>query len=56
MTYTREINENYFKKLVKKILSFFGYKVVKINNFNDKYNDFILEASNNEKKRYWRCH
>tara|TARA_B100000282_G_C31656421_1_gene455494 strand:+ start:107 stop:898 length:792 start_codon:yes stop_codon:yes gene_type:complete len=50
MTYTREINENYFKKLVKKILSFFGYKVVKINNFNDKYNDFILEASDNEKK------
>ena len=50
MTYTREINENYFKKLIKMILSFFGYKIVKINNFNDKYNDFILEASNNEKK------
>ena len=50
MTYTREINENYFKKLIKMILTFFGYKIVKINNFNDKYNDFILEASDNEKK------
>ena len=49
MTNTREINENFFKKFIKKIISSFGYKIVKINNFNDKYNDFILEASDNEK-------
>tara|TARA_B100000989_G_C19436164_1_gene425233 strand:- start:115 stop:909 length:795 start_codon:yes stop_codon:yes gene_type:complete len=49
MTNTREINENFFKKLIKKIISSFGYKIVKINNFNDKYSDFILEASDSEK-------
>ena len=50
MASTREINENYIKKLLKKILSLINYKIVKINNFNDKYNDFILEASDEEKK------
>jgi O-methyltransferase len=50
MTSTREINENYIKKLLKKILSLINYKFVKINNFHDKYNDFILEASDEEKK------
>ena len=50
MASTREINENYIKKLLKKILSLVNYKIVKINNFNDKYNDFILEASDEEKK------
>ena len=50
MANTREINENIVKKLVKKFLAIFNYKIVKINNFDDKYNDFILEASDNEKK------
>ena len=50
MTNTREINESLLKKLIKSFLSSFGYKIVKINNFNDKYNDYILEASAEEKK------
>ena len=50
MTNTNEINQSLLRKTIKKFLSFFGYKIVRINNFNDKYNDFILEASDDEKK------
>lgn len=50
MTNTREINENIMKKIIKFFFSSLGYKIVRINNFNDKYNDFILEASKDEKK------
>ncbi len=50
MTSTREINEPKSKKILKKIISLTGYKITKIDNFNDKYNDFIAECSANEKK------
>lgn len=50
MTNTREINENLIKKVPKIFLSLFGYKIVKINNFNDRYADLISEANEEETK------
>ena len=50
MTNTREINENLIKKIPKIFLSLFGYKIVKTNNFNDRYADLISEANEEETK------
>ena len=50
MASSREINEGLIKKIIKKIFSLLGYKILKINNFNDRYNDFIAECSDDEKK------
>src|SRR5210317_1465416 len=48
MTSSRLINENKIKKIIKKIFSLIGYKITKINNFNDRYFDFIAESSEEE--------
>ncbi len=48
MASSKEINENLLKKITKKIFSFIGYKIIKINNFNERYEDFIAEASKEE--------
>ena len=50
MTDSREINQSIIKKIIKKIFSLFNYKIVRINNFNDRYNDFIAECSESEKE------
>ena len=50
MTSSREINENKIKKIIKKFFSLIGYKITKINNFNDRYFDFIAESSEEENK------
>jgi O-methyltransferase len=50
MVSSAEINQNFFKKLFKSFLKFFNYKIVRINNFNDRYNDFIADASEEDLK------
>ena len=45
-----EINQSIFKKFIKLFLRLFNYKIVRINNFNDRYNDFIAEATEEEIK------
>ena len=50
MTSSREINENKIKKIIKKFFSLIGYKITKINSFNDRYFDFIAESSEEENK------
>lgn len=48
MTSSKELNETFFKKIIKKIFTLIGYKIVRINNFNDRYEDFIAEANEEE--------
>ena len=50
MTNTREINENLIKKVPKIFLSLFGYKIVKINNFNDRYADLYPRPMKKKQK------
>lgn len=50
MVSSAEINQNFLKKLFKSFLKFFNYKIVRINNFNDRYNDFIADASEEDLK------
>jgi len=50
MTSTREITENKLKKIIKKIFFFTGYRIKKIGDFNDKYNDYIAECTLEEQK------
>ena len=42
-------NENIIKKTIKFFFKIFNYKIVRINNFNDRYNDFIVECKNEDK-------
>jgi len=48
MTSSYEINENIIKKIIKKIFSFTEYKIVRKNNFNDRYNDKIIESNDED--------
>ena len=50
MVSSREINESFYKKFIKSFLKLFNYKIVRINNFKDRYNDFIAEATEEELK------
>ena len=50
MANSREINENKVKKIIKFFFSLFGYKITRIDNFNDRYNDFISECTSSEKE------
>ena len=50
MANSREINESKVKKIIKFFFSLFGYKIIRINNFNDRYNDFISECTSSEKE------
>ena len=50
MANSREINENKVKKIIKFFFSLFGYKITRIDNFNDSYNDFISECTSSEKE------
>ena len=50
MTSTREISENIIKKIIKKIFFLIGYKILRINNFNDRWNDHIVECSDSERE------
>ena len=50
MTSTKEITENVIKKIIKKIFFFIGYKIIRINSFNDRWNDHIAECSDSERE------
>ena len=39
-----------FKKILIKFFDLFGYEIKRINNFNDRYKDFIVEADIDKKK------
>jgi len=49
MANSREYNSGFFKKNLKKFLSFFGYELKKINNFLDRKHDHIVELTDEER-------
>ena len=40
-----EINSNYFKKIIKKVIDFFGYEIKRKNNFLDRKQNYIAELN-----------
>ena len=50
MTSSYEIRQSIFKKIIKKLFSFFGYEIKKKNNFNDRFGDRIVELNEFDKK------
>jgi len=49
MASSYEINENIFKKIVKKIFSYTNYSIIRKDNFNDRSYDKIIEANEEDK-------
>jgi len=50
MTSSHEILEPLPKKLIKKIFSLLGFDVIRKNNFNDRWGDYIIECDVEDKK------
>ena len=50
MTSSFEINENIIKKIIKKLISYTGYKIIRENNFNDRSRHKIEECSYEDDK------
>tara|TARA_Y100000816_G_C25956039_1_gene498845 strand:- start:75 stop:857 length:783 start_codon:yes stop_codon:yes gene_type:complete len=50
MTNSIENNPGFFKKIINKFFSFFGYKIIRNNNFMERYNEFIAEITESEKE------
>ncbi len=50
MTSSHTIKENIFKKILKKIFFYLGYKIVRENNFNDRWKDQIVECEEEDYK------
>lgn len=48
MTSSYEINQNFFKKIIKLILNFFGYTIIKKKRFLDRVENLIVEATPEE--------
>tara|TARA_Y100000816_G_scaffold230416_1_gene175622 strand:- start:342 stop:497 length:156 start_codon:yes stop_codon:yes gene_type:complete len=50
MASSTEFNANFFKKFLKKIISLSGYEIKRINNFDDRNHDKIVELTDEEFK------
>ncbi len=50
MASSKEINTNFIKKLIRSFFGIFGYEIKKKNNFFDRYNDYIVELNDEEKR------
>jgi len=50
MASSKEVNENIIKKIIKKIFSLLKYRIVRINSFNERYVNFIVECNEDEEK------
>ena len=50
MTSSFEINESIIKKIIKKIISYTGYKIIRENNFNERSEHKIQECSDEDDK------
>jgi len=46
---SHKIRQSITKKLVKKIFGFLGFNIVRKNNFNDRWADYIIECSSEDK-------
>jgi len=49
MTSSHEINQSISKKFIKKIFDLLGFKIIRNNNFNDRWADYIIECDNEDK-------
>ena len=49
MVSTYEYNQPLFVKFIKKIFSLFGFNLIRKNNFNDRWNDYIIECKKEDK-------
>jgi len=49
MASSYEINQSISKKFIKKIFSLLGFSIIRKNNFNDRWNDYIIECNNEDK-------
>ena len=54
MASSTEFNENFFKRFLKKIISLSGYEVKRINNFDDRNHDKIVELTDEEFKEIYK--
>ena len=50
MASSHEINQSILKKIIKKIISFLGFEIVRKNNFNDRWNDYIIECDEEDNR------
>ena len=48
MASSKELNPTFYKRLIKKIISFFGFDLRRKNNFLDRKKDYIAEISKDE--------
>ena len=48
MTSSHEINQSISKKIIKKFFSLFGFDIVRKNNFNDRWGDYIMECDDED--------
>jgi len=46
---SHKIRQSITKKFVKKIFGFLGFNIVRNNNFNDRWADYIIECSSEDK-------
>lgn len=49
MASSREINQSIPKKIIKKIFSLFGFDIIRKNNFNDRWDDYIIECNDEDR-------
>ena len=54
MASSTEYNANFFKKFLKKIISLSGYEIKRINNFDDRNHDKIVELNDDEFKEIYK--
>ena len=54
MASSYENNQPLLVKIIKKIFSFFGFKIIRKNNFNDRWGSFIAELNDDRKKQIKR--
>ena len=50
MTSSHDINQSKSKIFIKKIFSFFGFDIIRKNNFNDRWGNYIIECDIEDKK------
>ena len=50
MASSYEYNQPLSVKIIKKIFSFLGFNIIRKNNFQDRWNDEIIECTNEDKK------
>ena len=48
MASSHEINSSILKKIIKKIFSIFGFEILRKNNFNDRYGEYIVECNDED--------